>query len=128
MSDEEKPPTEVPKAVPNVVIHETVFPQGHNFPEDLLAQWISIPEDEPVVIGPLSRRAIDNLLFSMTDISSSIAALRAALIAYSNGDLESANKYITSSTNLLIDGETRNRLLFDAIMRSVIEVRKHAGK
>ena len=62
MSDEEKPPTEVPKAVPNVVIHETVFPQGHNFPEDLLAQWISIPEDEPVVIGPLSRRAIDNLL------------------------------------------------------------------
>src|SRR6266404_2094673 len=98
MSDEEKPPTEAPAAPPNVVVHESVFPRGHLFPEDLLAQWISIPEDEPVVIGPLTRRAIDNLLFSMTDISSSIAALRAALVSYSNGDLESANKHITSST------------------------------
>jgi hypothetical protein len=127
MSDEEKPADqENPSS--EIKIHEKVFPEGHNFSEDILKEWVSIPPEEPILIGPLTRAAIDNLLFSTSDISSSIAALRAALLAYTNGDVSSANKYLTSSMNHLVDGETRNRLLFDAIMRSVIEVRKNAGK
>jgi hypothetical protein len=127
MSDEEKPP-EAPSPHPEVVMHQANFPKGHNFPEEVLSQWISIPYDEPILIGPLTRRALDNLLFSTTDISSAVSSLRSALISYSNGDQESANKHLINSMNQLVDGETRNRLLFDAIMRSVIEVRKNAGK
>jgi hypothetical protein len=128
MSDDEKLP-EAPLADPSVVVmHQAHFPKGYNFPEEILSQWISIPYDEPVFIGPLTRRALDNLLFSTADISSAVASLRLALIAYSNGDQESANKHLINSISQLIDGETRNRFLFDAIMRSVIEVRKNAGK
>jgi hypothetical protein len=120
MSDEQ--------AGPEIKIHEKAFPEGHNFPEDILREWVAIPEDEPVLIGPLSRRALDHLLFSISDISSSIASLRAALIAYTGNDLATADKLLINSMNHLVDGETRNRLLFGAIMRSVIEVRKNAGK
>jgi hypothetical protein len=124
MTDEEKPPPPQPA---EVKLHQSIYPHGHNFPDDILIQWVSIPYNEPVSIGPLTREAIDNLLFSMTDISGSIASLRSALVSYTNGDLETANRHIANSTSYLVDGETRNRLLFDAIVRSVIGVR-NAGK
>jgi hypothetical protein len=77
MSDEARPPA-APATPQEVVIREANFPEGHNFPDEILSQWISIPYDEPVVIGPLTRQVLDNLLFSTTDTSAAIASLSAS--------------------------------------------------
>lgn len=125
MTDEQ---TQQPAPEPEVVMHKQVFPEGRAFPQELLEQWVAIPSEEPLIIGPLSRGSLDQFLFAITDISGAIAELRFALIAYSNGKIDRADKHLINSTLLLADGETRNRLLFESIMRSAIEVRQNAGK
>jgi hypothetical protein len=125
MTDEK---AQQPVPEPEIVMHKQVFPEGHAFPPELLEQWVAIPPEEPLTIGPLSRGTLDQFLFAITDIAGAIAELRFALIAYSNGKIDRADKHLINSTLLLADGETRNRLLFDSIIRSAIEVRKNAGK
>lgn len=124
---EEQPPNNAGEA-DAINMHDPLFPAGYTFSQDTLEQWVAIPPEEPLIIGPLSRGALDQFLFSISDIAGAVAELRLALIDYSNGKLERANRHVTNSTTLLADGETRNRLLFDAIMKSAIQVRQNAGK
>lgn len=126
MSDDQ-PPADEP-VQPEIKVRESVFPAGHTFPNALLEEWLAIPAEEPLYIGPLPRAIWDQFLFSMSDIVTSIAELRMSLIDFSNGRIEAADKHLLNSTSLLTDGEARHRMLFDALIRSAIEVRKNAGK
>ena len=117
--DEQKPPVRT--------VEPAKFPEGYNFPEDLLSAWIAIPPDEPVLIGPLTRGDLDNLLFSISDIVRAVAYLREGLIAFSQGNNEVADNCLQSASNMLTDGETRNRFLFKSIMESVLKVRRGTG-
>jgi hypothetical protein len=125
MTSDEKPPEQVP---PNITVQAATYPDGHNFPQDLLAEWIAIPPEERIVIGPISRAGWDHFLFSAADIAAGIGQLRLGLIAYSHGQIQTADVFLQNALNRIIDGETRHRILFEEIMRSAIEVRKNAGK
>jgi len=116
MGDEEKPAV--------VPVEPAKFPEGYEFPRELLAEWVNIPGDEPLTIGPLTRADLDQLLFSTGDLVRGAALLRSALIQFSTGNLEGSMNALESATNALTDGETRNRLLFKAIMASVLKVRR----
>jgi len=116
---------EQPPAGPTVPpIDPAKFPEGYNFPEDLLKDWISIPPNDPLIIGPLTKNDLDNLLFSTGDVVRAIGYLRGALIFYSVGNTEAANNLLQSALNAATDGETRNRLLFKSIIESVLKVRR----
>jgi hypothetical protein len=120
MNEEQKPPG--PPAPPPV--EPAKYPEGYIFPEEMLKDWISIPPDDPLIIGPLTKKDLDNLLFSTGDIVRAIGYLRGALIFYSVGNTEAANNSLQSALNAATDGETRNRLLYKSIMESVLKVRR----
>jgi hypothetical protein len=122
MSEAKPPEVPVPPVVP------PVFPQGHTFPESLIKEWVSIPANEPVLIGPLARTDLDNFLFGFGDLTSALAELRQGLIEFSNGRLEHANAHLQNAINRNIDAESKHRMMFESIMKSVIEVRKNAAR
>jgi hypothetical protein len=74
---EELPPSG-PPGLPPRPIEPAKFPEGYTFPEDLLKDWIAIPADEPLIIGPLTKNDLDNLLFSTGDIVRAIGNLQQA--------------------------------------------------
>lgn len=81
-----------------------------------------------MAIGPLTKGALDQFLFGFGDLVIAIADLRQGLIEFSNGRIEHATAHLQNALNRNIDAETKNRFLFEAIMRSALEVRKNAGK
>jgi hypothetical protein len=97
MSDAEKPAV--------VPVQPAKFPEGYNFPEELLSEWVNIPTDEPLLIGPLTRADLDQLLFSTGDIVRGVALLRSALIQFSTGNIEGSTNALESASNALTDGE-----------------------
>lgn len=119
---------EVPKIPPVPIIKQPEYPEGRTFPDEVLRAWVTIPSDEPVFIGPLTRGDLDHFLFAFSDVTTAIAELRQGLIEYSSGHLEVANAHLQNAINRNIDAETKNRLLFEAIMKSVIKARQNAGK
>lgn len=119
---EENPPLAPPPIDP------AKFPDGYNFPEDLLKRWIEIPADEPLIVGPLTKSDLDNLLFSTGDLVRAIGYLRGALVFYSVGNLEAANNSLQSCLNAATDAETRNRLLYKSIMESVLKARSNVAR
>ncbi|UZE51879.1 hypothetical protein ONR75_15710 [Rhodopseudomonas sp. P2A-2r] len=114
--EDEKPPVTIDR-------EPLKFPDGYRFPEDSLRKWVDIPYDEELIIGPLSKSNLDQLLFSTTDMARSIMALRGALVLFSNGNLEQANICLDNCQNAVTDAETRNRILYGAIMESALKVR-----
>jgi hypothetical protein len=101
----------------------SVYPNGYRFSEELLAKWVAIPNDALLTIGPLTRADIDQLLFSTADIARAIADLRNAVLLLSHGNFEGANVSLQNSQNATIDGETRKRLFFKAIIESILKAR-----
>jgi hypothetical protein len=93
----------------------------------LLKQWIAIPEDEPLFIGPLARKDLDQFLFSISDLANAIVHLRGAIIYASTGDREAADASLQNVATAVQDGVTRNRLLFHAIIQSAVKAR-NAGQ
>ncbi|WP_315729143.1 hypothetical protein [Bradyrhizobium sp. SZCCHNS2015] len=128
MSSEDKPPEQPEQAPVPLQLHEPVYPHGHNLPEDLIAQWVAIPAEERLYIGSLPRASLDQFLFSIGDIAAAIGNLRAGFIAYSQGQMGAADRHLQNALTRLVDGESRNRILFEEMIRSAIEVRKNAGK
>ncbi|MBN9601843.1 MAG: hypothetical protein J0G33_02820 [Afipia felis] len=115
MTDDKTEPTKpVVQPVPEK------FPGGHRFPEDLLSRWISIPGDAPLMIGPLTRNDLDNLLFSIGNIARGIGELQNALISLSRGNTAEAETFLSNSWGSINDGEARNRMFFEAIMRAAM--------
>lgn len=108
---------------PTLEIRPPAFPNGYMFPEELLQKWIDIPDNEPLTIGHLTKPDIDQLLFSISDLSRSIAELRVAFLQLSRGDQANADAALQNSFNAATDAETRNRLLFKAIIESILKVR-----
>jgi hypothetical protein len=98
------------------------FPNGHPFPEDLLDRWTSIPGDAPLAVGPLTRNDLDQFLFSIGNIARGIGELQNAIIALSRGDTTRAETLLSNSWNSINDGEARNRILFEAIMRAAMPI------
>lgn len=126
MSEEEPPgPLEAP---PKPKFLEGKYPEGRTFPAKLLDAWVSIPENEPLQIGPLTRDDIDHLLFSTSNIAQAIGELREGMIAASHGLTENASIHLANTLTCLIDGETHTRLLFEAIVKSIIKERKNGSK
>ncbi len=119
MSDDEQKPGAQPL---------TITAEGFLFPDDVLQQWVSIPPDEPLVIGLLTKMDLDHLLFSTARISAAINSLQRAVIDLSNNRVEEANTAMVAAANANIEGETHMRKLFFGIMKSVLEVRKNANK
>lgn len=122
MSDDAPEVPPVPPVIP------AVYPQGHIFPEALIKEWVSIPHNESVVIGPLTRSDLDNFLFGFSDLTGAVAELRQGLIEFSNGRLQHADAHLQNAMNRNIDAESKHRMMFESIMKSVLEVRKNAGK
>jgi hypothetical protein len=102
--------------------------QGFQFPLDVLQRWVDLPPDEPLVLGPLTKNDLDHLLFSTAKISAAITALQQAFIRYSNGDISGADAFMLDAGNATIEGETHMRMLFFAVMQSVIEGRRHGPR
>jgi hypothetical protein len=96
--------------------------------QDVLRRWVELPDDEPLVIGPLTRADIDHLLFSTARIAASIRALQDAVVELSHSRIDSANAAMTIAINANIEGETHMRKLFFSLMKSALEVRENAGK
>jgi hypothetical protein len=109
-------------------IEPAEFPEGHLFPNEILEQWVKIPATEPLMIGPLTRGDIDHLLFSFKNVTMAISNLHQGLVEFSNGRIDQANAFLQNATNRTIDGSIHSRLLFEAIMKSIIEARKYASK
>lgn len=107
-------------------VQPAMYPLGYYIPDELIESWVAIPETEPLVIGPLTRGDLDQLLFSTRDIAKAIGHLRDAVILLSRGKVDDADVMIKNSTNLAIDGEARNRELFKSIISSVLKVRNAA--
>jgi hypothetical protein len=122
MSDDAPEVPPVPPVIP------AAYPEGHMFPEALIKEWVSIPSDEPVVIGALTRSDLDNFLFGFSDLAGAVAELRQGLIEFSNGRLQHADAHLQNAMNRNIDAESKHRMMFESIMKSVLEVRKNAGK
>jgi hypothetical protein len=118
MSEEEKPA--VAPVEPLIPVR---YPEGIHFSEDLLKEWVSIPGDQPIFIGPLTRDDLDHFLFSTAVMAQAMAHMRTALIHYSNGRTEAANNSLQNVLNASIDAEAHNRLLFKAIVESVLKAR-----
>lgn len=115
--------TEEPPKIPPLA---AAFPNGFPIAEELVAKWVEIPDTEAVLIGPLSRKDLDQLLFAFRDLASGVAHLRDAVLLFSQGRVEEGNQMIANSTTAIIDGESRNRALFKAIIESVLKVRDAA--
>jgi hypothetical protein len=112
---------------PRVLVEKPEFPDGHEFPVDLLQQWVAIPDDEQLFIGPLARKDLDQFLFSISDLANAIAHLRGAVLYGFVGDREAADASLQNVATLVQDGVARNRTLFQAIMQSAVKAR-NAGK
>lgn len=111
------------KQVNKVQLEPAVFPEFHLFPDDILTDWVALPANEPLAVGPITKSALDQLLFSSQDLARAIHALRAAMIFTSNNDLEQAQTCLKNCETATNDATNRNRLLFDAIIRSTLELR-----
>ncbi|MDB5552814.1 MAG: hypothetical protein JWL86_2798 [Rhizobium sp.] len=115
------------EAEPDSLVAEPAkYPDFHYFPDELIQKWVEIPWDEPLVIGPLNRSDLDNLLFSTADMTRAVHSLRGALVLFSKGDIPQADIAIQNCIAAANDAETRNRLLYQAIMESVLKVRDAA--
>lgn len=121
MVDEpETPPAEAPPP--------PELPSGVMFPEDILAQWVAIPESEPVQAAPLTRADWDNFLFSHASVAQALASLQQGLIHFSNGKIAEADAALLEAMRANITGENRARKLFLAIMEGVIKGRSDGSK
>lgn len=118
MSEEEKPQPD----------RSQITAEGFLFPEDILQQWVALPADEPLIVGPLTKADLDHLLFSTAKTTAAINALQQSIIDASNGRFDEAQFAMIAASNASIEGETHMRKLFFAVMKSVIQVRKNAAK
>jgi hypothetical protein len=103
------------------------YPDGYLFPDELITRWIEMPQDQPLVIGPLTKTDLDHLLFSTSDMARAVAELREAIVTLHNGQPDSADIHLRNSFAAATDAETRSRLLFKAIIESILKV-GDAGK
>lgn len=108
MSDASPPPPP-PSATPP--------PDIINFNQKLLEQWIALPPNRRIV-AELTRQEIDFLLFGLLRTSEAITALQNALVQYSNGQTENANRELGESRRLVVDGQNNIRQFFTGIMLS----------
>lgn len=76
------------------------LPEVWPFPSELLDRWVALPEDAPLGFT-VTRRMLDNLFFAIANLQLAQADFDVALVAYSNGDLDTAN-------SRLIEGRQRN--------------------
>lgn len=113
-------------SVSRVSPEPALYKDFHLFPEDMLSSWVDIPANEPLAMGPISRANLDQLLFSTQDMGRAIHALRAAIVFASRGDTGQAETCLQNCENATNDAITRNRLLYEAIIKSTLEMRDGA--
>lgn len=116
MTDEQDSAVAAPKQL-------AINAEGFLFPTETLAKWIAIPENEPLVIGPLTRSDLDHLLFSTSRISQAIFSVQQAIVHLSHHRIDEADTALRNAANANIEGETHMRKLFFAIMESIIKGR-----
>lgn len=96
------------------------------FPPELLAHWVNIPEDQEMTFA-ITRRIIDHLFFSLNHMTLAQAHLDVALIAYSNGDLDTANQRLLAGRENTVDALDNARKMLSEIMSKATGVAYDRG-
>ncbi|MEH2705104.1 hypothetical protein ABIF21_000157 [Bradyrhizobium elkanii] len=111
---------EIPKE-PNFV--PAPLPERYDIPTAIIEQWFEIPAQARVQF-PLTRADIDHLIIGLLWTLDAQSKMDAALTAWSNGDLNGANKAIFESRRINIEAQNRIRQLGTALMASAIRERR----
>ncbi|MFO1162564.1 MAG: hypothetical protein U1E60_27260 [Reyranellaceae bacterium] len=110
MSDEKPPPVEPPSADP-----PRPLPERYAIPLELIEKWTKIQPGEVVQVS-LSRADLDQLFFGLTNTIGAQQALQDALVKWSNGDVQDANKSLDQSRRGNIIADNHVRRFFAAVM------------
>lgn len=91
--------------------------QVFQIPQGLINQWIEIPERANITAN-FTRQDLDNLFFSITKAGLATFHLQQALILYSQGKMDEANKQLAESQRQNVESDNNVRMFMSAIMAS----------
>ena len=95
------------------------LPQEIPIPEKLLERWIKLPSNQPIS-APITRAEVDNLFFSLQKIINGQARFQEAMIAYTNGNLEEADRLNDLARREMIEANNQAKLFLTGVMSAEI--------
>ena len=102
------------------------LPERFDFPVQLLEEWATVPAQERIK-AELTKRDIDQSLFGMLRSLEAQVALDGALVHWSNGQIEEANKALSEFRRLNVEAQNHVRQFYVALMISILQARRNAG-
>lgn len=102
------------------------MPQEFIIPQGAVERWLAIPERGKIE-APLTRQDLDNLFFSITNISRAMVKLQSCLLLYSQGKLDEANEAMAESQKFNIHGDNNIRMFMNAVMAAAKHVDSNNG-
>lgn len=93
----------------------TPLPESYEFPLASLQKWAAMPASAQLG-SPITKGDVDNLFFALDHIIGAQVAMQTSLIAYTQGDLDSANGHVWETSRRLIEGQNKLRQFVTGIM------------
>ncbi len=106
MSDDQAPPGTPKRQEP--------LPERFSVPHEEIQKWVEFPSDAFVEVR-LTKAELDQLFFGLTTLVGTQQAIQDALVKWSNGDVEGANKALDGSRRGNIIADNHVRRFFAAI-------------
>ncbi|MGJ5149818.1 hypothetical protein [Bradyrhizobium sp. HKCCYLR1023] len=94
------------------------WPEPYTIPHALLQQWGQIPPDELLTI-PLARQDIDHLLTGLLRLADGQVFQDRALVEWSNGRIEEANRAIGDFRRTNLEAQNSIRQFVASVMATV---------
>lgn len=95
------------------------LPEEYNIPATLVERWASLPLGHPLAVN-LTKQDADNLFFALLKMAEAVGHLDLALVSWSNGSIEEANKQIGDSRRLVVESVNRSRQFLSGVMLAAL--------